>query len=347
VPPDRLELSARLDAALSFLREEQRPSGEFPTFKARDAALVQERQFDSTPFATTYLLHALSFVERPHVREMAAEALDFLEAEMESHGVWRYWTSEHPQHGFIPPDLDDTCCVAAVLRRWGRSLPENEELILANRNRAGLFYTWLVPRPARTRSRAYWSVTLRQAPIVRRRLNFWRLTEARPWDVDCVVNANVLHYLGDRAEARPVADLLARALREGRAGCCDKWHLNACAFYYAVSRAYASGVTALEPLREPLTVHAEGALAKTEDLAAAEVALAACALLNLGHRAAALDEAIQHLAATQGEDGAWPGYALYWGGPKRNYGWGSGALTTGLCVEALARFIAEPAAPRQ
>jgi hypothetical protein len=347
IPLDRLDLSARLDSALAFLSEQQQPNGEFPTFKARDAVLAQERQFDSTPFATTYVLHALSYVERPRVREMTEAALDFLEAEMESHGVWRYWTSQHPQHNFIPPDLDDTCCAAAALRRFGRWLPQNEELILANRNREGLFYTWLVPHLPRALCRAWWSVTLPQAPLSRQRLNFWRLTEASPWDVDCVVNANVLHYLGDRAEVRTVVHHLARALDRGQAGSCDKWHRNACAFYYAVSRAYAGGVAALESMRKPLINHAEAALTRIEELATAEVALAICALLNLGHRGAGLDTGVAHLAATQGPDGSWPGFALYWGGPKHYYGWGSEALTTGLCAEALARFMPESAPPPQ
>jgi hypothetical protein len=214
-----LTRGADLDAALAFLKTQQRSNGEFPTFKARDSALVHERRFDSTPFATTYVLHAMSYLDRADVRELTSPALDFLETEMEAHGVWRYWTAGHPQHGFIPPDLDDTCCVSAALARHGRSVPDNREVILANRNRAGLFYTWLVPRPARSRSRAYWSVTLRHAPISRQRLNFWRLTEARPWDVDCVVNANVLLHLGDGEAAGPVVDFLARALAENRAGC--------------------------------------------------------------------------------------------------------------------------------
>jgi hypothetical protein len=328
----------RLDAALAFLAREQRPNGEFPTYKARDVALREEATFDATPFATAYVLHSLSYIDDPSARALADPALDFLEAEMEPHGVWRYWTSTHAQHDVIPPDLDDTCCAAAVLRRFGRSVPDNHELLLANRNRRGLFYTWLVPRPAFTRSRAWWSVALGQAPISHGRLNFWRLTEASPWDVDGVVNANVLHHLGDGPAAGPVVSHLASALADGRAASCDKWHRNECAFLYAVSRAYASGVTALEPMREQLAEHAEAAL--DGELVPAEVALAACTLLNLGRRGDALGRAVEHLAASQADTGEWPGFGLYWGGPKRVYCWGSEALTTGLAIEAIARASA-------
>jgi hypothetical protein len=345
VPLDRVDLSARLDSALSYLDRQQRPNGEFPTFKAADDAVVHERSFDSTPFATTYVLHGLSHVEWSKARALAEPALDFLEAEMEPHGVWRYWTSQHPQHQFVPPDLDDTCCAAAALRRFGRSVPENVELILANRNRAGLFYTWLVPRlprkrtrPFRRQTRAFRRAALRGS-LRPTRLRFWR-TAAGPWDVDCVVNANVLHWLGDRVEARPVADFLRRALEDGRASSCDKWHRNECAFYYSVSRAYGSGVGALEPIAEELRAHIESRLTRAEELAPAEVALAVCSLLNLNHPVADLEPWIALIAGTQRPDGGWPSYVLYWGGPV--YGWGSEALTTGLCVEVLARVMKGP-----
>jgi hypothetical protein len=340
LPPDRSDLSARVDAALAFLAREQRADGEFPAFRARDPAIVREREYDSTPFATTYVLHALSHVDHPRVQSLAMPALDFLEAEMESHGVWRYWTSNHPRHDAIPPDLDDTCCASAALLRFGRRIPANQALILANRDRRGLFYTWLVPRLARARPPGYWSLTLRELPINRARLYFWTRTEASPSDIDCVVNANVLHYLGHCSEARPVVEFLRRALEEGRAGGCDKWHRNACAFYYAVSRAYAGGVKALEPLRKPLRVRTEAVLTHAAELASAEVALAVCALFNLGHRPANLGAAIGRLVAAQQDDGAWPAFALYWGGrPDRNHCWGSRALTTSLCAEAIARSM--------
>jgi hypothetical protein len=339
-PLSRRDLSARVDAALAFLAGQQRADGQFPSFRARDVAIVHEREYDSTYLATTYVLHALSYVDHPRVQKLAAPALDFLAAEMESHGVWRYWTSRHPRHDAIPPDLDDTCCASAALRRFGRPVPANQALILANRDRRGLFYTWILPRPARARPRAYWSVALRQLPIRRPRVYFWTRTDASPSDIDCVVNANVLHYLGDGSEARPVAGFLLRALEEGRAAACDKWHRNACVFYYAVSRACASGVKALESLREPLRVRIEAALTGVEQLASAEVALTVCALFNLEHRPANLEAVIGRLVAGQLDDGSWPAFALYSGGPpERNDCWGSRALTTSLGIEAIFRSM--------
>ena len=330
-----MTVAARLDAAIEFLAREQRPNGELPTYKTRGSALREAPELESTPFATTYVLHSLSYLDDSAVGALTGPALDFLEAEMEPHGVWRYWPPGHPRHDVIPPDLDDTCCVSAVLRRFGRSVPDNEELVLANRNRRGLFYTWLVPRPAFTRSRPWWSVACRQAPVTPGRLAFWRLTAASPWDVDGVVNANVLHHLGGRPEARRVAAYLAGVLAAGRAASCDKWYHDECAFLYAVSRAYASGVTALEPMCEPLAVHAERAL--DGHLAPAEVALAACTLLNLDRRGDALDRAVERLGASQSDSGGWPAFGLWRDG---TFVYGSEALTTGLAVEAIARVSA-------
>jgi len=336
--PVRDDLLDGLQAGLAFLRSAQLPTGEFPAYKAPPEELIHERALDSTPFATTYVLHALSYVEQSTVDELTAPALDFLEATMERHGVWRYWPAQHPRHGVIPPDLDDTCCASAVLLRFGRPALSNRALILANRDRRGLFYTWFVPRPVRQLPREHWSVTLRQLPTSLPRVLFWMRTAASPSDVDCVVNANVLSYLGDFGEAQPVADFLIAALEEDRAESCDKYHRNACAFYYAVSRAYASGVKALEPLRAPLRARLETTLADAESLASAEVALAVSATLNLGHHPPDLNGAIQRIIASQQGDGSWPPFALYWGGPpERNHCWGSRALTTGLCVEAIAR----------
>ena len=51
----------------------------------------------------------------------------------------------------------------------------------------------------------------------------------------------------------------------------------------------------------------------------------------------------QHIVSetwdAQGEaPGHWPRWLLYYGGPKLLLGWGSEEMTTGFCLEALARY---------
>lgn len=330
---------AALTRAVAFLEQQQLPNGEFPAYVARDEALQQERRLDSTPFVTTYVLYSLGFVSEPGVREMIDKGLDFVAGEMQVPGVWRYWSTHHEHHRHTPPDLDDTCCSAFVLRHFGRPVPDLANLLLANRDPAGRFYTWLVPRFQPTVYLPYWRVTLREALRLPVLLAFWRLTEAAPDDVDGVVNANVLLYLGACPEAKAVVDYLQQELEAGREASCDKWHLNACSFYYAVSRAYFNGTAGLARLREGivrrLTARQEagGAFGNPS-----ETAMGAAALLNLGERGTVLEQAVQHLVYTQHPNGSWQAHALYFGGPKRYYGWGSEALTTALCVEVLARY---------
>ncbi|HEX7070136.1 MAG TPA: hypothetical protein VF190_05000, partial [Rhodothermales bacterium] len=142
-------------------------------------------------------------------------------------------------------------------------------------------------------------------------------------------------------EAAPVAAYLRDELEAGREATCDRWHLNACSFYYAVSRAYANGVTELEPLRETILRRIERLQTPNGSIGnPSETAMAVAALLNLGAHGTAIDRAVAHLIGSQRDDGSWEAHALYYGGPKRYYGWGSEALTTALCAEVLARAVA-------
>ena len=70
---------------------------------------------------------------------------------------------------------------------------------------------------------------------------------------------------------------------------------------------------------------------------AMHTALAVNTLVNLGIESPLVGRAIEHLLAAQAEDGGWPSAPYYHGGPQQSVSWGSRALTTGLCLEALAR----------
>jgi hypothetical protein len=231
-------LDRAVGRGLAFLRRSQLPSGEFKVFMSTDHALGRDCVADSSPFPTALVAYSLGFAGRAGAGDMLDRAVRFLLAEMEGPGLWRYWTKGHRYHSAIPPDLDDTACVSYVLRRHGARFPDNTRLVLANRDRAGLFYTWVTPRWPMPRVAAFWRASLRQWLSPLKLHYFWRLNESEPSDVDCVVNANVLFYLGD---------------------------------------------------------------------------------------------------------GEWARAVLYYGGPKRYYGWGSEELTTGFCLEALLRYRAAEA----
>jgi hypothetical protein len=300
---------------VEFLRRVQLSSGELPVLASGNP--------DPSVFPTAVMAHSLSFV--PAAGDVRRRALDFLAAEMQPGGVWKHWPRTHPQHAFLLPDLDDTACASAVLTRGGRSIPDNRALLLKNRNRRGLFRTWLLRY---------------RHPLAM--YAFFTRTSARPFDTDAVVNANVLFYLGaiPLGAISEVVDHLLSVLRESRERHCDKWYDNPFVVWYFFARALHG-------------ISAEGGDLISRKIAAAtpsnalEHALAACTLLYLGRRPDA-----DSLLQAQLPSGAWPAAPVYHGGRARNRDgtfrephpdtpyWGSEAWTTAFAVEALARLTA-------
>lgn len=333
-------LEASVARGLDFLRRSQLPSGEFKVLMSTDHSLERDCVVDSSPFPTALIAYSLGFADAPVAAEMLEKSVRFFLAEMEGPGLWRYWTKQHQYHSIIPPDLDDIACVSYVLRRHGVSFPANLKLILANRDARGLFYTWLTPRWPLPPVPAYWRVVLRQWLNPVKLYYFWKLNESAPGDVDCVVNANVLLYVGESRETRPVVDYLLDLMRRGREDCCDKWHLNRFTFHYVLARNFHAGVSSLAEARAESVgrlisaAQADGSIGEN----ALETALAVCALLYWGSAPPELERAVGFLLASQRADGAWSRAVLYYGGPKKYYGWGSDELTTGFCLEALSHY---------
>jgi len=321
---------------IAYLAAVQRPDGEFPVEASSDPTLASGGTLDPSVFPTALVTRSLSF--HPEAAEPRRRGLSFLRREMDRHGLWRHWTREHPYHRQLPPDLDDTSCASLALAEAGERFPDNRHLLLANRNGAGLFYTWLAPRFAWT-GRRHLGVTLRQLAHAPTLWLFFRRTSAAPRDVDAVVNANVLLYLGRFAGDEAVADFLTGVLEQDREAACDKWYDNRFVLWYFLSRALAG--------RSPRgTALILDKLRSARPSGALETALAACATRSCGAQPGA--SAITSLLSLQQPDGAWPRAALYHGGRERRADggfaephpdtprWGSEALTTGFCVEALS-----------
>ena len=93
-------------------------------------------------------------------------------------GIWKYWSS-------LPPDADDTAIgsLAVGLHPW-LLVGRNVELLLRHRNDDGLFLTWFEGRTPDN-------------------------------DVDSVVNANVVAYLGNDANTRPTQEWLTSLVEGG------------------------------------------------------------------------------------------------------------------------------------
>lgn len=328
-----------LDRGVDFLARRQLPSGGFSLRYGFDVAAGPTEPDDNALFGTALIAWSLGFCGERDARGVLARAVDHLRTHMEPGGVWRHWTPAAPQYHVVAPDVDDTAYVSTVLRANGIPPPDNRRVLLANRDSRGLFYTWFIARWPPPRSGRLWLIAARRArhPLQGRKL--WTTTPAFPSDVDGIVNANVLAYLGDGPYATPVVRRLIDVFRAGEEGRCDSWYRGAFTFYYAVTRAGLAGFDAIaDELRGRIRAAAQpdGAIGGGP----LDTALAIGALCNLDCERELRDRACEWLEGRQSDDGSWAPEPFYYAGPRLDPPlprWGSRELTTGFCLEALAR----------
>jgi hypothetical protein len=334
---------AILEKGLAFLERRQMASGRFPievTFHYLDGSPVEQ---DDALFATAMIVYSLGFISRTAAKHMTERALTYFQHEMTGRGLWRYWGTQAVRNGrrlhrLIPADLDDMANISYLLERTGKSFPDNKSLFLLNRNRNGRFYTWLVPRAVWTFQPGYWLALLRDLNLARMTV-FWKTTEARYDDVDAVVNANVLLYLGECQETRAVTEWLVQIIHDGTEALCDKWYRDRYSFYYALSRNHHRGASLFSGSVGNILSRLEAASCADGKIGdhVLHTALAVNSMMNLGVCPTYFDAAVDYIVAAQREDGSWESKPLYYGGPQLATSWGSPELTTGLCLEALAR----------
>jgi hypothetical protein len=328
-----------LARALAFLDRAQLTSGEFRVVTSLRRDMAGACEPDPSIFPTALVAHCLSFA--PEADAMRQRALAFLLAQRDRHGLWRHWTKDHPFFRQLPPDMDDTCCVSAALAGAGSAEGADQALLLANRDAQGMFLTWIMPRPRWT-SLAHVRVTLPQLRHLVTLWFFFKKTSAAPGDVDAGVNANCLHYLGDFPGHERVVARLVDILRHDGEADADKWYENPFVLWYFFARALGSR-----------SDEARGLLLAKLDAATPANALE-CALSIAARfycRAKPPESLVEALLARQSADGSWPRASVYFGGRERRRDgslapahpdtphWGSEELTTGFCVEALARSL--------
>lgn len=341
---DTVTLTQAVEQALTFLHQHQLNDGQFVAYTAGDTAMQDDMVTDTTLFPTLLVGHCLLHTAaHPLADQMLTRVTRFLRNEMNYGGLWNHFSNNHWMRQICPLDADDTACASGLLRARGIKwpVPSNARLFMVNRNDKGLFYTWFVMRLRWIPSRTFWQITARELLRPLQSLVFWHKVEASRNDVDGVVNANVLYYLGNIPETQPIIAFLLGIIANKQEGNCDLWYRDVFFVYYFFTRCYYAGTQQLEPMRQSIIdrilaqAQPDGRLGHT----LADTAWAVCSLLNLGSKPPELAAAVQYIVQAQLPTGEWPRWLLYYGGPKKVVGWGSEEMTTGFCLEALARYL--------
>jgi len=309
------DIRRALEKGIAYLEASQLPSGEIPIEIASTADMSGDRSRQPCVFPAALAARALSIA--PSAERVRSRALDFLQREMSPDGLWRHPSSDLREYRDTPLDLDDTAIASTALAAAGRRFPNNRDLLLAERDRSGLFRTWIVRR---------WRHPLRTWRFFR------HIAEVR--DVDAVINANVVIYLGDCEETRPAIEHLLAVLRANGEMTSTIWYGSRFTVWYFFSQALHE----IAPEAGEMIVPR---VETTVPVNALELALATSTLL-LWNRVPDVGPLID----AQLPSGAWPRAGFYHMGRRRNEPrpkppwWGSQALTTVMAVEALSRRIA-------
>jgi hypothetical protein len=303
-----------IENGVAYLESAQLASGEIPIEISPTAEMSGDCVREPVVFPAALAARALSIT--PSAARVRSRALDFLLREMEPDGLWRHPSSDKPRHYDTPLDVDDTSIASAALAAAGRRFPNNRALLMAQRERNGLFRTWIV---------RWW-----RHPLMTYR--FFKYT-AEPRDVDSVINANAVVYLGVCEETRPAIEHMLAVLRANREMMSTIWYGSIFTVWYFFSHALRE----IAPEAGEMIVPRIEAASPTNSL---EHAVAASTLL-LWNRVPDVGPLIEAQLPT----GAWPRVGFYHMGQRRLDAqpkppwWGSEALTTVFAVEALARYF--------
>lgn len=343
-----------VQSGLNFLRERQLGNGGFSTLTAQainctneemqvfdygdKKGTVEEDPYSVFPAAVIglSLLHAAGFGCTPEILQGITR---FLLENRSRFSIWQHFTKKHFLHTIHPSDVDDTALASSFLTQMGIPFPDNRKAILANKTPQRLIYTWFAFRKDLNFHPVYWYYCLQELKSPLKSYFFWKHLECERDDLDAVVNANVLSYIGLNDMTTPIVHWMNQVISDGVEHRCDKWYLKPSAVYYFFSRNYHLGVEGLEPMRQTMR---ERVLSSFQDDGSVEghpldTALMVCTLLNLHCPEDIPAKAIEFLLSQQKPQGSWAKRLLYHGGRKRIMGWGSEELTTGFCVEALFR----------
>lgn len=329
-----------IESGISYLNEHQLPNGEFCCYYAPDDEMQSWCVPDSVVFFTSLISTAiLPLRDHIKIKPVLTSAANFLSYQMMRGGVWNYFSKWNPLFEYSPADIDDTVFASHVLKSLEIEFTDNTGALMANRNSKGLFYTWFIMRPKLIFKPAYYQIMLRELKRPFKTLSFWMKHESGRNDIDAVVNANVLFYLGLNEQTRPIVQYLIDIVVRKKELSADKWYKNPITLYYFISRNYK--VNALEQIKQTVTDRIFSVYQKNGCFAnsAMETAMAVSALINFGCTDDRLKAAINFLINEQEKNGCWKRYIFFYSGHSKEVGWGSEEFTTACCIEALNLYL--------
>lgn len=338
---DSVAIQQSIDKGVRYLNEHQYPNGEFCCYYSPDDAMQKWSVPDSTVFPTAIINTCLLSVKHNfEVKNIFKKSIPFFQYQMMRGGVMNYFTKWHPLFPLVPPDIDDTIFVHLFLKSQNVVCPDPSSLFLANRAKNGLFYTWFTLRPNNTYNKDYWLILLREFKNPIKSLFFWKRNDCKRSDIDAVVNSNALLYFKDKNIRKPIINYLLKIIEEEKETKCDSWYQNPFTLYYSLSNNIKNGVNELMSVCGPIIKWIKGNVNNDGSIgiSALDTAFSITILLNFNCEEEIIDNAVLFLLKSQGETGEWPRQIFFYSGPKKAVGWGSEELTTGFCIEALAKY---------
>lgn len=304
-PNLRKALASSLHLGLRFLGKAVAPDGAWPSRGSYGSGRPPVPE--SVPFTAARGIFALDACDDPCSVALRLRSRAFLHSRIEYPGVWRYLPRFYP-------DLDDTslCSLAAGPHIWLLTA-RNIGPMLSYRDSEGRFLTWMAPSDGKS-----------------------------PNVVDSVVNANVVAYLGDRAETRAAQAWLERLVeKRGESGSAP-YYVSTMDLYEAMARASSIAPPVFAGIRGVLAdriVELLDSCGEPED--AMRIAQGVTALDYLG--AHAVEEtarrALELLVEAQCASGAWRECVVWRGQPGTHGRFWSEALPAACCVGAIARAL--------
>lgn len=320
--------------ASEWLRANQSEDGSFPCYSS---ALIDAPSWepDHVNFVTALAAIALAEVRTESVAAMRDRAVRHLRREREQGDLWRYWSSGSELNDYTPRDVDDTACCSMATGVDPRS--GNGRLLLANRDGGGRFYTWLLPRRSIRSLRHRWVLRDERSPgVLARRGELWANSEASADDIDVVVNANVVRYLGPGLAPEEAVGWVIDVILEGAEVEADRWYRSRSSLYRSVAAAYRDGLDAFGVVRGAILDRLCGDPGPASFRSDLEFADALRVLRDLHAPDDAVCSMRDLLLDRQRDDGSWARSICYYGGPQESFGWSSEALATAAAVGALS-----------